>query len=488
MGSGIGDSAIKSFVGLKQLFGKTSPQDAAVVEQMKEEAAEDPEKGARLAGEIYGGIAGLGKASSAVERTLRGAKALPGALRALGAGAGAAGATEFATAVGEGDDWSSQMSGKLKSALKAAGISGALGGAARLIARPFRPSKEAQELMDKDITPTLQQGSESPVGKFIGGMSGGAGATSVAKRQNEETLRAFLKRVDPNVDTKDMKISEMVGVLEDNLNKQYDTLYAGKKFVMSKLDKAQIWKAAQKAAGNEPDAAQNLLRELGETGVALRSGNTINLGQGGMQAQRQMIQDRINRYGGDQAVKSQAVRDGLLAAKAKFDEIVRNRVLTPEELARLSDLDSRYGDFSRFAEAARNPQMHKQFKVDQLMQSYAKNNPYAFARSKNQAQEEVLEPAQRVLNLAGQDDTRASLVAAKRVLAPLAAPAALGAAGTLAPALAGPLALGYGASLAGQTKVGAKALFGQYDQQRALEEFLRKGRTAPVGASLVTEE
>lgn len=497
VGSGVADAGIKGALGIKQLFGGLSDDDRAVLREMQKEKEADPSKGLRTTGDVVANIALTAVPASKIEKALRGAAALPSAMRAAMAAGGSAGATELALGVGEGETGTEQAISKLKGAAGAAALGGAAGGAFQKATKFFKPTAEAEQLMKMDITPTLQQGAEGKIGQTIGGMSGGAFASKVAERQNKEVLREVMRRIDPNTDFSDARLSEIIGMADGNLSKEFDDIFKGKKFTMTAANKAAIWKAARRAAGNEPDVTANTLGELSRTGAALRSNNTITLGDGGMRRQRSMIQDRINAVGREQTTKAGDVKKGLIAAKDKFDSLVRDTKLSPDEQTTLLDLNGRLSDFKRLEDMAMSPGSHKKFKATSLLNSFAKMDPKGgagFARAENPMQNEVLEPAIRVLDLAGQDDTRAGLVALRRALAPVAAgggtAAAVGGAGAglLSPFIAAPLALGYGTSLIGQTKKGANVLFGNTDTQRALAEQLRKGLVAPAAAGIYDQE
>lgn len=92
-------------------------------------------------------------------------------------------------------------------------------------------------------------------------------------------------------------------------------------------------------------------------------------------------------------------------------------------------------------------------------------------------QHELLEPAVRTMGLApNQDEARALMVAAGRAGLKTAGGAA---ANVVAPGLAAPV---YATSLLGQTKVGSRALFGDYGPQKVLADLLRQGKL-PVSAT-----
>lgn len=495
LAAGVAQAGIRGALGIKQFFGGLADEDKAVLAEIKKEEEADPNGGWRTAGDVAANVALTAVPGSKIEKAVRGARAAPSALRAAMAAAGASGATELVLGVGEGDTALEQLASKATNAAEAAGIGGALGGSLQKASRIFKPTTEAESLMKMDITPTLQQGAEGRVGRFVGGMSGGAFASGVASRQNNEVLREVMKRIDPNTDYSDQILSEIVGTADTNLSKAFDDIFAGKKFSMSPANKAAIFKAARRASGNEPDVAADTLRELGRAGQALRSGNTVQLGQGGMRKQRDMIQDRINAMGNEPTVKAGDVKKGLIAAKNKFDEIVRDRKLTPDERAALDDVNARMSDFKRLEDMAKKAGSHKKFKATNLLNSFAAMDPKGgagFARAENDMQRQVLEPAIRVLDLAGQDDTRAGLVALRRAL-PFAAASGAGAgvAGLTAvgaPLAAVPLALGYGTSLLGQTKGGANALFGNTKAQRALAAQLRRGMVGPAASAMYEGE
>lgn len=485
--AGVADAGIKTALGLKQLFGGLSPENKAVLQQMQQENAAEPNKFLRGSGEFGANVALTAIPGIKAENALRAAMG-GGRAAAVGASALAAGGQEALTSVGEGDTYAQQMANKGKSALTAAALGGGLSGAGQVLARPFQATPEAQRLMDMGITPTLQQGAEGKLGRFVGGMSGGAGASLVKERQNQQTIAEMLRQITPGVDYKGKSTSEMVGIMDDVLKQQYGDILGGKIYQMTPTARAEIWKAARQGAGREQSDVADVLRNMGEVSQALSSSNNVRMGTDAMSAQRQRIQDAINQYSIPNAtVSDNQIRRGLVAAKNRFDETVRNTSLSPEELASLSNLDSRYSDAVRVMQAAKSPEAQKQLKVSDMMRAYAQLDPtggIGFAKATAPMQRDLLEPATRTMNLTAADDSRAGIAAVKRMVAPFAAGGSvLGGATLGGPAVGVPLAAGYGLSLLGQTEQGARALFGQTSAQKKLAELLRQGGIAPAAAS-----
>jgi hypothetical protein len=498
VGSGTADSVIKAVLGVKQLFGGLSDLDKEVLKQMKDEREADPSKGWRTTGEVGGNLAMMAVPAAKLDKAVQGLSVLKNAtrLRPVISAALSGGALDAATAVGEGDTYAEQMASKGKQGAVSAATGGLLTGALSAISKPFRASHEAKQLMEEGITPTLAQGADSKLGRFVGGMSGNAGEKMVAERQNREVMEAVLRRITPDVDYAGKTTSEMVGIMDDILGREYAQLLQSKTYNLSPQARSKIWDAARKAAGREPDVAATTMRELGDVGNAVRSSNNVRLSPENMGAQRRMLQDAVNAYSGDPAVKSQMVSRGLAAAKDEFDNVVRNPALSPEvgpsALPKLMDLDARYADSRRIMEAAKTPSAQGQMKVADLLRAYRKLDPkggVGFAKAENDVQREILEPATRLLNLGGQEDTRAGIAAIKRAVAPYAAGGAVLGGSTLGGPLVGvPLGAGYATSLIGQSKKGAEALFGETETQKAMAELLRRGYAAPVAPAIVNME
>src|SRR3990172_1216815 len=185
--AGLADSGLRAYYGGKQFLGGLSEQDQAVLREMNTEGKNDPSPFTRTAGDMTGNMALTAVPATKLSKTLN---AIPriaklGRLAPALTGAAVSGATEFALAPGQGDSFGEQMLGKSSEAAKAAALGGITSGLLSGISKPFKSSKEAQDLMKQGVYPTLQQGSDSFVGRNIGALSGGAGASKVAQRQNQ---------------------------------------------------------------------------------------------------------------------------------------------------------------------------------------------------------------------------------------------------------------------------------------------------------------
>ncbi len=483
-GAGVAQATIKGVLGAKNLFTELSDEDKGVLREIEAEDKADPEGFKRGAGSLTGNVLmtaapGL-KTAGALNKT-RAAMAM-GRAAPIATGMAVSGGTEAILAPGEGEGHAEQLMSKGKEAAKAAAIGGAFSGAGQLLARPFKATKEALDLMAQKVYPTLSQGAESMFPKAIGGLTSGILPTK--RRQNKEVVNAALTQVLPDVaedqlPTKTGDIARaMVGVADE-----YGPMFQGKRFTMSSKDKGDIWGAAVRAGGRQPDVKDEILRRLGGAGIGLRSGNTINLGGEGMRKERSYIQDQIDRVSRDTSTKATEVKKGLIAAKDRFDEQVRNRALTPDELAKLGDLDHRFSDSRRILEGTNSVEARKQVTAADLLRGH-KNlaSGTKFETADSQMQQRLLDPAMEVMSLnPNQNQMRSLLVTLGRI-------GKIGAgAGSvfLAPGLA-PI---YGASLAGQTKTGARAMFGDLEFQKKLADMMRKtGGGSNIGAVLNNQE
>jgi hypothetical protein len=474
-------------MGVKQLFGGLGPEDRAVLQQVDAENEQEPNKWTRMGGNLLAQAAltavPAAKIAGALNKT-RALLAMNPALAATLSGGATSAATEAVLAPGAGETYGEQMGNKGKEALKAGAIGGALGGALSTLARPFRPTAEAENLMRQGVYPTLSQGADSNVGRFTGGLT--SGVLPTAKRQNAEVVDAFVRRVLPNVDTKGMSTSEIAGLMDDGLKKEYAALLDGKVFRLTPTARKQVWSEARKGAGTEPDVVDETMRRMGDVGNAMRANNNVRLSSQSLRNQLDYIQDQINRVSRDPSTKAGEVKRGLIAAKEAVQNLVRNPGLSPDELAQLKNLDARYSDALRFLDAAEGVGAQQQMKASDLMRGFRNMDPKGgkgFATAEAPTQRELLEPAIRTMGLApNQDEARALLVSLGRAGLKTGAGAA---ATAVAPGLAAPV---YATSLLGQTKAGARGLFGDYAAQRALADQLRRSGVLPATGSIVNTQ
>jgi hypothetical protein len=488
--AGVADAGVRGYLGVKQLFGGLDEEERAILRMQKEEAAADPNGGQRTVGNIVGNIAATAipgaKAAGAVAR---GVSMLPKALQFLApvaAGAATSGAQGLVLNPGDSEesDFGSQMAEKAKMAGTDAMFGGALAGGGQILKKAltgmFRPTAEARRLMDENIvTPTLQQGAESRIGRFIGGLT--SGAIDVSKRQNEEALDAYLKQVAPHLDLTDMNVPEKVALLRQNFlgdaatgaKGEYDQLFDGKKFSLTQPKRAAIWDAARGKKGTQPQATQMATQAMGGTGTAMTSSNTVTLGAAKLREYRDLIQDAIDGMTGPDTMSAQA-KKSLIAAKSKFDELVRDPSLTAAEKQTLAEIDQRYSDFLRYQEAAKSSGFHVKPKLKDVSAKLSQMDPSGgtnFAQgTASPIQRDIVEPALRVMGEEPkQDMARTLLVNAKRAAALGSGAAAV--AGNPFGMIAAP---GYAVSLAGQTKRGARMLFGQEEWQKALAQAINE--------------
>lgn len=488
--AGMADATIKAWIGLKDMLGMRNEDDTAVLAELKKEQDADPEKFKRTYGNILGNIGLTAGASGAMAKGYTAAKsALPNVLKFLAApaaGAAVSGAQDFALTPGT---YGEKAEAGKTGAMWGGALSGAAAAASKGLTQMFKPTAEAQDLMRQGVNPTLQQGAESAVGRFIGGLT--SGAVDVRTRQNQEIIDALLKRVAPGMDTAGMTIPERVALLSERFNGtpggakgEYDALMAGKKFILTQPARGDVWAAARGPKGTQPEATQLATEAMSGTGTAMQSQNTVRMSYDKLKEYRMLMQDAVNSFNSNNGVMEQQAKKNLIKAREVFDNLVRDPSLSAAEKAALADIDARYGDFLRFADAAGSSGFHAKPTAARVMKSYENMAPssMSFARAENDTQRELLEPAVRTMGLTPTQDEARSLVASIKRAGKVLATGAVGAGAVAGNPYGLALAPAYGISLAGQTKQGARALFGENAWQKALAAKLRDVGPYTLGA------
>jgi len=466
--AGLAEATIKTALGVKQLFGGLSKDDKAILEQIKLENEADPEGFKRGAGELLGNVVTTLVPGGAVTKTAKAA----GLVKTLGKAAVNAGATEFLTGVGEGDSYEDQIKAKLGNAgvaaLTGAGVSGVLGGAAKAYKGLFRASPEVEGLIKQGITPTLQQGADTSVGKFFGGLA--SGSTNVRNRQELQVANAVLnKATEGKVDLPNATGREILDAAEGYVGGEYDKLFKGKRMTLSPkiANEAQALAQELNTRGQftqqATDAGRVVRNVLGDTADRVRRINSTTL--------KDDFLTPLSKAAYAEA--DDATRDRILAARTVLLDKVRNTILTSEQKLRLKDVDARNFDMERIREAIKGKAGEEEgITLSRLATAYGKNK-----MAGNDTMETLIGPALRVLgNTPRQDEARTTKQIIGRMIAPVAGLGGVTAAtlgGTTGAVLGLPLATAYGISALGQTEKGAKALLGQYASQKALAEFLR---------------
>lgn len=511
--AGVAESAIRGATGIKQLndiapmahpvtaaahflsrsLGLTKPRDTteeqAVLREMQTEHAADPEKAQRFGGNVVGNVLATAVPMSRMS-------APTSAMGAIGTGAAVSGATGMVLNPGEGETTSEQAASKLKQSGVDALFGGALSAGGQLLKKtltqPFRPSGEAQRLMDEGMQPTLAQGAAGRTGRTIGKLT--SGIVDVSGRQNAETIRAYLRRVAPNLDTEGMTVPEMVVLLERNFQGdvkqggthlgEYGDVLDGKTFSILPKARQAIHQATQRK-GMQPEAAQMAMDAMAGTGAAMQVQTPVRMGSAKLAEYRALMQDAIKDFGGDGVMEKQT-KEALIRARKAFDQLVRDPSLTREELSALREIDGRYSDFLRFADAAKSStSFHTKPTAGKLLEAYRRMDSEGFSRATSGTQRELLEPANRVMGLSpNQDEARSLVTALRRTVGPAAKIATAGAAGVVAPAIAAPV---YGLSALSQTRGGAAALMGNTQTQKDLAMLLRRLPQYTAGAGFTLD-
>lgn len=460
---GLANVGIKGYLGAKQMFGKLTPEEEAVGKMSDSDVEHSgfAGKAANLAGNL-----GLGVTSAALVPEASVAK-IPSFLRAV-LGSGAAAAVETPV-----EDQDNIVMGKLKEAGKAAAAGGAinLGGTVlkKVTSGMFKPNADAATLFDQGVNPTLQQGADHPVTKFIGGLT--SGLSNVRNRQEGEVLSSMADRISQGKLSTggDMTAGEAVGSLSGSIDKDYSALLDNKKFPMTGtirdniLRQGEIGKSGGRFSNQQADAMDALNNIVGSDRNPVRMNNGT-LRDNYLAPLQQAIDD----------AKDPRVAEALVNAKNTVIQQSRNSQLKPDELSSLGDVDSRYFDMLRLKEASKGAASNETgVDISKLANSYGKAPGADVTGATNATNEALIGPLVRTLGATPrQDEARTFMNTMKRI----AGLSVAGGATATVPALAAITAPMYGISALGQTAKGSKYLFGQYDSQKALKAALESAQ------------
>lgn len=466
---GLGGVGVQGYLGLKNNFGKLDAEDQRVLKQSEDDVQRSGTVGkvANTLGQVGGGVASAIAAGALVPEAA--VAAVPAVVRAAIAkspllkgtlnyikNAGAAGAQEGLTAPAE--DQEDIVGSKLKRAGVAAGLGVGLKGVTDVLQMPmrgmFRASKDAIDLMKQGVTPTLQQGGDSWLSRFVGGLT--TGAFKHGERQGEEVTRVLGNRVgNGNVDIPPgMTLNELTGQLEASIGQDKANLFKGKLLPMTAQIRDDALREADKlklSGGRGLDPQREARGALDD--VIGSDRNAVRMTEPRFQRDyMDRMDNKISR------ARDEEAKAALISAKEVLEQKSRRSVLNAEEKATLDEINGRLYDLARMNEAKGTQGELPGFKIKSIVDAYG-NQPDAALNVTNQ---ELIGPIGRVLGKQpNQNQARAMLVNSLRVLGGLGT---LGTAAVKAPYLAAPYAI----SLAGQTGPGAKALFGQYPLQRKL--------------------
>lgn len=478
--SGGEDMVGKTIRGVSQFAGGLSAKEKAAQAAMEQSQKDDPYPGIRSVGEFGANMVGLGGVGAAAQRGLQGAAAAPGVLSSVLAAMGASAGQEALTSVGEGETFKEQMLDKAKNAATAGIVSGGIQGLGRVAAMPFKPKPEAVKLFKQGVNPTLQQGADSKVGEFIGGLT--SGSAHVDERQANEALHTLGTRIsEGRIDTRGYANKDAAQALLNDLQAEDLKVYGNKRFQYSPRSLGEM----QAAAGRLNPQGQ-FQKEAAE--AASKIGNFV--GPGEMNAVNRPIgygrvkelRDKLTTLAFDDKNPPE-VKERLLASLKVFDDRIRDAPLSADELTRSKQIDSLFFDAMRLKEATKGQGEKEGISILKLIKAYDGKTMEG-----NNTAEDLIGPLARVVGKnAQQEEARSALITARRIARGAGAVAAGGAAATV-PGAALPLGALYGISALGQTAGGARALMGQTAKQQQLAELLRQGGAAPLGAAIVNQE
>lgn len=462
---GLANVGIKGYQGLKQTFGGTlTPEEIAVGKMSDEDVKRGGFAGktANLAGNI---ALALGTSVAVPEAAV--AK-IPAFLRAtLGSGAAAAATTAV-------DDQDHVFLDKLKEGTKAAALGGLISGGGAVLKKSvtqmFKPTADAQALFDQGINPTLQQASEGRFGRWIGGLT--SGMTDVRARQEEEALAALAKRASAGaLDTRGMTAGEAVGTLNHSLDTDYTGVLGGKMFPMTNKIRDDVLREGDKVGlsggrfSQQQAESRDVLDNIIGTDRNSTRMNSDTLRNNYLNPLQQAISD----------AKDPRVEQALVNAKNILIEKSRNSKLTPDELTKLQDIDTRYYDMLRLREASKGAASNETgVDINKLANSYGKGPGADVIGAQNATNEALVGPLVRTLGATPRQDEARTLYNTMRRIGGMGV---AGGASAAVPGLAAITAPAYAISAAGQTAKGSRFLAGQNDWQKSLKSGLESPQT-----------
>lgn len=468
VGRGIANAGIEGYLGVKQLFKDLSPEEMRVLKMSRA----DVEQGgvASKAGQI-GGNVGLGLATSVLTPALTVAGRAAPVLNAMAQSAGQA----FAYTPTE--DQADKYTRKGENAALAAGAGGVLTGVStglrRAATRMFTPSADAQTLMNQGVYPTLQQGAENRLVRAVGGLT--AGRKAVGERQENEVLNALTNRISNGTySAPDATVAERVGALDNVLGQEYaGVLGTGNRFPINPQIRENAVDAARNMNRggqfeNEANQSEAIIRNIfGPLDQRLRM-NHENL----MRRYLTAIQENITDNTPEQ------VRQALVRARTSVLNDSRNSQLSQAERDALDQIDQRYFDFMRLRDATNGAARNETgINIRSLSNAYQKGPGMEAPGAVNATNEDLVAPAYRALGRTEAASSARGLVGDyKKILGPVAAGSA-GLATIGAPATAALLGPLYGISALGQSRAGARFLFGDHNWQQQLGGALNSPQT-----------
>jgi hypothetical protein len=469
---GLAGVGIQGYLGAKNLVTKLTPEEQNVLAQSRADVENSgfAGKAANLAGNV-----GLGVASSILTPAL----ALPAAVAAkvapavIGAGKAAlgSGAMEFVTHPAEDQE---NVYGEKLQAAKNAALAGAgtyAGG--KILAKAgtglFQATKDAADLFRQGINPTLQQGAEGRVGRFVGGLT--SGFTNTRARQEAEALDALTSNASGGkVSMPGATLNQRVDALQTGVDADQAALMQGKRFPLTKatrdamLSEADNIKGSQGQLVNEQGKARNILDNI----LGDLPGARPRMSYDAVQSN---YLDHIDRAM-DNSRNVGPVADALGRARDVLTNSVESK-LKPDELAQLRDIQARQTDVDAMsALTAGRGGEGEGLKIGKLADVYG-NLPDAATNATN---ESLVGPLVRTMGATPRQDESRTI---KHIAVQMAKGAGLG---TLAhfTGTSVPMAGLYGLSAIGQTAPGAKALLGQYGPQLAAKAALESPTTGEV--------
>lgn len=474
----------EAYQSVKQLFGgEVSDSDIKAQRAIAD---------AGTTGNVAGNLAMYAVPGAKAERLIAGGKAAPSFLRRAIASMGVGGAQAGLL------DPVLEDESRTENAAKGVAVAGGVSALGRTLSGLVKPSKSAQQIMDKGGQPTIGQGGEGVIGKTLGYMEDlisaipglGRLTGSSRERAEREVLNIAARRGSPYGGAADISRGEFFVNRGKEFDKSYKDILDNEFIPTSRVFRKEVRDAVDNGMiGASPEAKAEVEKILKDNYWS-KSGAVT--GHNWHEVQKEIR--RLQRKNASDFHKSGARDSGKISETldAVDDVLLRQRnaglAKTPEKIKQLENVDEAWGHHkilehaSDYASAAGE----KGVTLQHLAQAVEAKTPSGMKSKAAGRFQDITEPAATVFPKATSPDAlerRASNIASNRMLAAAGAGggyAAGGATGAVAVPVIASLVSG---ALA--TKTGSKLAMGNTKIQKKIAEKIR-GRTGT--ASIIARE
>jgi len=462
--TGLGGSAIKTVLGIKQIFADHSPDDRLALAELEKDMKS--RSGWADAGNVAGEIAQFAmpgaKIAANSAKAVNALKVLKNfdltrkALSVVLPGATASAAQEFLAPVeGEGNATSENK-------LKGAGLAGLTGAAAnsilglggKVLTKAFTPKYDAQVLMDHGIQPNLAEGADNWLTRAFAKMT--SGVTKPLEHQMPDVASALARNSTPEAVLKGVHPDQLVDHILHYFDTETKKALKGGVFNLSENARTTVSNAGRDLDGSLATQFQKTVHDIMGDARTLTPEEVVTISK--------RLSDQADKWISKADASGEILGQRFNSALAAFKTHVRDSKLSSDSAARMKALDTQWADAGKIVDAVKagKSATRENIPPNKILDQYLKD-PALIGESGSKSKLLLDTVARTIGKTDSNDQFRAAMNMAKNV--------SLGALAYTNPILAAPI----GVSALGQSKAGAKFLFGGNDWQKSMADKLRKG-------------